>query len=846
MTLEKLKQYNGKNNQKAYIAYKGNIYDVTNSPLWKNGTHQNMHEAGVDLTNVLANAPHGEEVFGKFEIVDTLDEEDENDRNNVSTIDWVQWYRKYHPHPMLVHFPIALHLFASGLDLIFLFQPSASFATAVFYTFFVSTVMGIFTMFSGILSWWINYQLALNHILVKKLIFSVTTLILGIIGIIIYLNDPGVVYLTTLPSIFYHGIIFLTGITVIILGYYGGKLTWPNSTEDTRKDIKDDTIDDSKEEMKKETISPTMKEMNIPFQSVISKSPVSLPQNEEVNIDGKSHSISILIGGAAGTGIKTLENILSAAFKRSGYFVFSTKEYMSRVRGGSNTTLLRISDRPIIAPCWYVDLFIALDTPALSHVQERLTEDSVVLADENVEHEQIQITSIPMNHTAKELGSKNYVNSYAAGVLFGILNLASQPLSGSISRLFDEEDLQGNERAMEAGLTYGNNLETFPSLQLPKTLFDSADSMHLMDGSSASGFGFLAGGCNMITAYPMSPSTGVLNFMASMSNEFTLLVEQSEDEIASLNMVLGGWYGGARAMTSTSGGGFALMSEAISLSGMSETPAVVYLAQRPGPATGLPTRTEQGDLNLAIYSGHGYFGRIVLAPGDLQECIDYGYLAFELSDRYQMPVIYMSDQYLADSLSLLKTVDFEAYEQRRYIQPTDASYDRYRLSDTGISARGVPGVGEGIVVTTSDEHDERGQITESYHVREKMVQKRQKKIELSISEAFAPKVYGEGEIAIIGWGSTKGAIMEAINALDDPRLFHVHFSWVHPLNLEHLAFLKQTSLNIVIENNVTGEFAAILKSHDIKIDHRILQSNGFSFFTDRLKEVLEKVLEETT
>ncbi|GIT97532.1 2-oxoacid:acceptor oxidoreductase subunit alpha [Sulfurovum sp. TSL1] len=844
MTLEQLKQFNGKNDQKAYFAYKGNVYDVTDSPLWENGMHEGLHEAGVDLTDALANAPHAEEVFSKFEIVDTLDNYAEKVQNgedeNENRRDWVRWYRKYHPHPMLVHFPIALHLFAAGMDLIFLFQPKASFAAAVFYTFFVSTVLGVFTILSGMLSWWINYRLALTHILRMKLTFSVITLILGIIGIVIYLNYPDVAYSTAFPGIVYHGTILLTGITVIVLGYYGGKLTWPDTNEDIRKDAKDENEGESG----KETMHVTMKELTIPFQSAISDPPVSLPKEEDVNVHGEGHSISILIGGAAGTGIKTLENILSAAFKSSGYFVFSTKEYMSRVRGGSNTTLLRISDKPVSAPCWYVDLFIALDTDALSHVQERLTENTVVLADENVEHEQIQTTGIPMSHTAKELGSKNYANSYAAGVLFGMFNLESDTLSKSITRLFDEKDRQGNEKAMEEGLTYGRKLESPPSLTLPERLLDSADSMHLMDGSSASGFGFLAGGCNMITAYPMSPSTGVLNFMASMSNEFTLVVEQSEDEIASLNMALGGWYGGARAMTSTSGGGFALMSEALSLSGMSETPAVVYLAQRPGPATGLPTRTEQGDLNLAIHSGHGYFGRIVLAPGDLQECIDYGYLAFEIADRYQMPVIYLSDQYLADTISLIKTIDFETYEQRRYIDTTDASYDRYTLNDTGISARGVPGLGDGIIVTTSDEHDERGQITESYQVRDKMVEKRQKKIELSISEALGPKVYGEGDIALIGWGSTKGAIMEAVNALDDPRLFHVHFFWVHPLNPEQLTFLKHTKVNIVIENNVTGQFAELLKSHDIRIDHRILQSNGFSFFTDRLKESLEKVLKE--
>ncbi len=586
-----------------------------------------------------------------------------------------------------------------------------------------------------------------------------------------------------------------------------------------------------------------MKELKIPFQSTISNPPVSLPIYDEQEYP-KTGTISILIGGSAGSGIKTLENILSDAFKRSGYFVFSTQEYMSRVRGGSNTTLLRISDTPINAPCWHVDLCIALDTDALSHVHERLTNDTIVLADEGVEHEHIDIITIPMQKTAKELGSSNYANSYASGVLFGIFGLDPLTLSQSMAMLFDEENKKGNEGTMLEGVNYSKSMEILHLPKLPEPLSSLTESMHLLDGSSAAGFGFLAGGCNMITSYPMSPSTGVLNFMASMSKEFTLLVEQSEDEIASLNMVLGGWFGGARAMTSTSGGGFALMCEAMSLSGMSETPAVVYLAQRPGPATGLPTRSEQGDLNLAVHSGHGYFGRIVLAPGDLQESIDYGYLAFELADRYQMPVIYLSDQYLADSISMLKTVDFSAYEQRRYIQTTDPSYDRYKFNDTGISPRGVPGLGEGIVVSSSHEHDERGQSTESYHVRENMVKKRKQKIDLTISEAYEPRVMGQGSIALIGWGSTKGAITEALKELNDPRLFHVHFSWVHPLNPEHLEILKQTEMNIIIENNVTGEFADILKSYDVKTDHRILQSNGFAFFADLLKEQLSKIIKD--
>ncbi|WP_232087521.1 2-oxoacid:acceptor oxidoreductase subunit alpha [Sulfurovum sp. ST-21] len=586
-----------------------------------------------------------------------------------------------------------------------------------------------------------------------------------------------------------------------------------------------------------------MNETKVPFEATISDQAVSLPEKREEELPGRD-SISILIGGAAGTGIMTLEKILTGAFKRSGYFVFSTKEYMSRVRGGSNTTLLRIADAPVNAPCWYTDIFIALDTDALSHAHERLTDHTIVLADENITHEEIEITKIPVSRALKELGGRHYANSYVTGVIFGIFGLDEAVLTESMEALFDEEEIHKNKAAMHQGVVYGQSLKDLPFPKLPGQLQQKTNSMHLMDGSSASGFGFLAGGCNMITAYPMSPSTGVLNFMASMSEHFTLLVEQSEDEIASLNMVLGGWFGGARAMTSTSGGGFALMSEAVSLSGMSETPAVIYLAQRPGPATGLPTRSEQGDLNLAIYSGHGYFGRIVLAPGDLQECIDFGYLAFELADRYQMPVITLSDQYLADSIGMLKRVDFSAYVQRRYILPTDALYERYKFTENGITPRGVPGLGEGLVVSTSDEHDERGQITESSHMRDKMVKKRKKKISLAILEAHSPKVMGEGSIAVIGWGSTKGVITEVLRELADPRLFQVHFVWVHPLDPRHLEMLKETKTNIVIENNVTGEFSDILKKHDIDIHHRILQADGFAFFTDLLKEKLYNLVKE--
>lgn len=590
-----------------------------------------------------------------------------------------------------------------------------------------------------------------------------------------------------------------------------------------------------------------MKNTNIPFQATLTDPPVSLPKYYKQKSDSEGQTIDILIGGAAGSGINILENLLNKAFILNGYFVFSTKEFMSRVRGGSNTVLLRISNQPIHAPCWHVDLFVALDKNALPHVQERLTEQTLIIADESdpvLKDEQRNIMTIPMLQTAKNLGDIRYANSYVAGLLFGILKADLNILLKSVVSAFTEDTQKENETSIQEGYTYSEKLKNLSLPIIPQTSLSPKDYFHLLDGSSATGFGCILGGCNMITSYPMSPSTGVLNFMASMSKKFTILVEQSEDEIAALNMVLGGWFGGARAMTSTSGGGFALMSEAVSLSGISETPAVIYLAQRPGPATGMPTRTEQGDLNLAMHSGHGDFGRIILAPGSLEECLNYAYLAFELADRYQVPVILLSDQYLADTINMMDKVDFTAYEQRRYIVNSDTNYNRYTLNEDGISPRSVPGLGQGIVGSSSHEHDERGQSTEDYKVREIMVKKRESKIKRIVSETHAPEVQGKGSIAIIGWGSTKGAIFEALQGLNDPRLFQIHFVWVHPLNPEHLDVLKQNKTNIIIENNVSGQFADTLRGHGIHIDYHILQSNGFPFFTDLLQNELSKIIKD--
>ncbi|MDP3290755.1 MAG: 2-oxoacid:acceptor oxidoreductase subunit alpha, partial [Sulfuricurvum sp.] len=271
---------------------------------------------------------------------------------------------------------------------------------------------------------------------------------------------------------------------------------------------------------------------------------------------------------------------------------------------------------------------------------------------------------------------------------------------------------------------------------------------------------------------------------------------------------------------------------------------VVYLAQRPGPATGLPTRTEQGDLELAIYSGHGEFPRIVLAPGDPKECFELARKAFELADAYQVPVILMSDQYLADSYFTVERFEIDPISPPHHIVKADADYKRYLLTPEGISPRGIPGYGEGLVLVDSDEHSEEGLITESMSVRNEQHTKRLQKRPLVEKEAIFPDVDADGNIAVVGWGSTKHIIKEAVERIADKRLSTVHFSWVYPLSESQLAPLQKAKRLIVVENNATGQFAKLLRLHGISVDAQILKSDGLSFFVDELSEKIALLLKE--
>ena len=563
--------------------------------------------------------------------------------------------------------------------------------------------------------------------------------------------------------------------------------------------------------------------------------------------------VSIVLGGAAGQGIQTVEEILTHALKKSGYHVYANKEYMSRVRGGMNTTEIRVSAKRVRAFVRRIDILVPFKQGVLGWVDDRLSKDTVVLGEkENVEESflgRINLVEVPLTKMALETGSQLYINTTAAGLIAGLFHGDFKAVEEYIRKRFGskgENIVRKNIEAAKKGYDLGVKLCEEGTIAVDVQRDERVKEEVLLTGTEAVGIGALAGGMDFLSFYPMSPSTGVSTFAAQHAEEFEIVVEQVEDEISAINMALGAWFAGARAMVSTSGGGFALMSEALSLAGMAENPVVIHLAQRPGPATGLPTRTMQGDLNLVLYAGHGDFPRIILAPGSLEEAFYLTAEAFNLADKYQVPVIILTDQYFVDTYYNLPAPDVSKVKFERYIVEAKAGYRRYELTENGISPRAIPGYGEDVVIANGNEHDEWGDITEDAELTVKMQEKRAvKKLETIKRNAPLPKLIGKenAEYLVVSWGSTFHVVEEALEKLGNEKVAHLHFSWVYPPNPETKKFFEGRKV-VVVENNVTGQFADLLwKELGVRADHRVLKYDGRPFSVEEVLGALKEVVE---
>ncbi len=563
--------------------------------------------------------------------------------------------------------------------------------------------------------------------------------------------------------------------------------------------------------------------------------------------------VSIVLCGAAGQGIQTVESFLTKALKRSGYYVFATREYMSRVRGGVNSTTIRVSSKAVRGFKEKIDLLIPLNEEAIPHLRNRIYSNTMIIGEENYlsnlqdsESKKVEISFLKLSN---ELGGKIYANMIALGVILCMLNVEKGEIYNIITKNFEkkgQEIINNNFKAVNKGYEVVENLVSSNLLHRIKIKKNQEiKNDYILTGTEAIGLGAIAGGCNFACFYPMAPSTGIGTFLAQHALDFNMIVDQSEDEISVINKTLGASYAGARSFISTSGGGFSLMTEGVSLAGMTELPIVIVVGQRPGPATGMPTRTSQEDIELVLHAGAGWFPRIIFSPGTIEDAFYLTQKAFNLTQKFHVPVFILTDQYLVDSYYNIRSLDLNSLTIEKHIIKTKEDYERYRFTDTGISPRGIPGYGDGLVDADSHTHDEFGVITEDAGIRNMTVEKRFKKLDLIKKETIPPEFIGNEDFKylIISWGSNYYLIKEALEILNRDDIAFLFFRQIYPIHESVLNYLIKAEIKISIEQNPTGQFAKLLENEThINMNHKILKYSGYVFSVEEIVDKLKSII----
>jgi 2-oxoglutarate ferredoxin oxidoreductase subunit alpha len=562
---------------------------------------------------------------------------------------------------------------------------------------------------------------------------------------------------------------------------------------------------------------------------------------------------NFMVGGEAGQGVQSVGFLLAKVFARGGYHIFADQDYESRVRGGHNFFRIRVKDGRVGAIAEPVDMLIALNRESIDLHHKELAAGGIAIFDgekiKDIPNED-GLFGIPLERLAEEkAGDKVMANTVAVGAALALVGYDLKILNNALVEYFGEGDIgDSNIAAAKAGYEYAQAeyKGTFPKL---KPL--SETRRMLLTGNEAISLGAIAAGCKFMSAYPMTPASSIMEYIAAKSEDFDLVMVHAEDEIAAINMAIGAAYAGVRAMTATSGSGLCLMVEGIGLAGITETPVVIIDAQRPGPAVGLPTRTEQGDLQFVLHAHHGDFPRAVLAPATIEDAFWVTVKAFNLADKYQLPAIILTDQHLASSYGTVDPLDPSQVNVDRGPLFSDkeddpSDYRRHKITPSGISPRAFPGLSKALVITDCDEHDEEGHLTENVEERTKQVQKRLRKLFSCKQEIGTPWQHGpkKAETTLIGWGSTYGAIHEAVDVLRSEgasvNMLHLNELWPFPAEAVTDA-LDRNHNSYIIENNATGQLARLIKAetgHDVS--GRILKFDGRPFTPAYIAEAVRK------
>jgi 2-oxoglutarate ferredoxin oxidoreductase subunit alpha len=584
---------------------------------------------------------------------------------------------------------------------------------------------------------------------------------------------------------------------------------------------------------------------------------------------------SIGIGGEAGQGIATPGDILARIFARRGLNLNAYNAYQSLIRGGHTFLTIRAGDGPVRNMGDNLDVLIPLNQDTMDRHLKLLRAGACVLFDSDkikpgATAAGVQVCPLPMKQLTS--GNKLAANTVAIAATLQMLGIEFKALEDSLGRIFKRKGdavVAENVGFARTGYDYGAaNFKPFP-FKVPNLGKGNA----VLTGNMAIALGGIAAGVKFYAAYPMSPSTGVLMYMASHARDLGIMVRQVEDEIGVMNMVIGAAHTGCRAMCATSGGGFALMTEAVGMAGMIEAPVVCVDVQRAGPATGVPTKTEQGDLWQMLGAGQGDYPRLIVAPTSALDAFKIIPELFNLCDKYQCPGLVLSDLLISEGTTSIdpKDLDFKVRIDRgEIILPNgksdaanpfgganDNAYLRYKNTDSGISPRAVPGVPGHIHVAATDEHDEDGTLISDEFTnpakRRMMADKRARKMETVLSQIAPPKLVGpeSAQVTLLGWGSTEGVIREAIEKLAAEEGIvanQIAVRWIVPFHADEIAHLLTRSKRIIIvENNQSGQFARYLRSETgIAAHGHIRKYDGEPFMPHHIVNAVKEQLAGTT
>jgi len=562
--------------------------------------------------------------------------------------------------------------------------------------------------------------------------------------------------------------------------------------------------------------------------------------------------MTVKIGGEAGQGIQTVGDLLALACQKAGLFIMAINDFESRIRGGHSFFQIRISDRPVYTPNHKINLLVALNQRTYDLHKEELAPGGITLMDKKNALNDDDILSVPINDLAEQAGGKITSNTVAAGACLAMLGAPFELFKDILKERFEHKGDGVVEKNISAAML-GFQAAKDASFKLAFNWKEDKTKRALIDGSRAIALGALAGDCRVAAFYPMSPATGIMAHLAALSDNFPLVVEQAEDEIAAVNMVIGASFAGARAMTATSGGGFCLMTEGLGLAGITETPIVIVNAQRPGPATGLPTRTAQSDLLFVIAAAQDEFPRFVFAPGTPNEAFETTARAFYLSEKYQVPAIILTDQLLNDSLYIIEKPFVAPKSIERFVVADEdienpLEYKRYSLTPSGVSPRALPCNGKALVLVAGNEHREDGHISEEINDRINMVNKRNAKVPNMMKEMSPPQAYhGESEILLVGWGSTQGAIKEGVDILRqegvDIGCLHFVDLWPFPYDAAKIA-LKKGKRFFMVEQNSTSQLGRLVKEQTgLSPSGAILKYDGRPVYPFEITNGIKKYLE---